>query len=367
MRKLLRNLTFTTKNLWWSIFAIVGLSVNADPSVVDVTARQRYPWNGLVDVSFSFSGDTTRDYKVTVRATDVVGGTNIVVKALTVSGSTTVANPLLLRPGEQHLIWDASLDVGAGTRIAGVKIAVSVEDQVPYPTKGLLVYWPFDGDGTDVSGNGYNLGGTSVSYGQDRFGNPKRCVYFNGRTSLTLNKSVGVNKTMSLSFWAKPQKSDYYADDIKKCLGYGSYGFEFRDFPMIIMPQANKKDGDLGVALGMGRLEIFQVSKGLLCVYYTRRGVYGDGWHHYVVTINNCGVPNVYMDGTKITPDASTSFSSSSLVIPTSLNFGGRATDSYSNTAGPGNQAYKGYVDDFMVFNRVISASEVSQLYNIGR
>lgn len=37
-------------------FSLAGFAA-ATPEVSDVTARQRYPWNGLVDISYTISGD----------------------------------------------------------------------------------------------------------------------------------------------------------------------------------------------------------------------------------------------------------------------------------------------------------------------
>ena len=158
---------------------------------------------------------------------------------------------------------------------------------------------------------------------------------------------------MSIAFWAKPQKSDYYDEDIYSGngLGYGNFGYNSVGFPMIL-PTAGTSTGELGIALGMGRLDIFQIGTYGRNVYWTRRGVYGDGWHHYAVTINNGATPVVYLDGQKINPDASTGFATTSVIIASSLNFAG---------------SYKGYSDDFFVYNRVLTTTEITQLYNMGR
>ena len=89
--------------------------------------------------------------------------------------------------------------------------------------------------------------------------------------------------------------------------------------------------------------------------------MYGDGWHHYAITISNSGAPTVYIDGSKVS-GTTKAFYDSSLFIATSLNFGGRATNSYYNYSSPGNQAYKGFIDDFMIYNRVLSETEINNL-----
>ena len=49
--------TMITALLANCLFALMAL---ADaPSVINVTAQQRYPWNGLVDISYEIAGDMT--------------------------------------------------------------------------------------------------------------------------------------------------------------------------------------------------------------------------------------------------------------------------------------------------------------------
>ena len=46
----------------------------ADPAIT-VSARQRYPWNGLVDVHFTITGDAGTKYDTSFTAKDMVGNT----------------------------------------------------------------------------------------------------------------------------------------------------------------------------------------------------------------------------------------------------------------------------------------------------
>ena len=58
--------------LWCSIAATVS----------DVTARQRYPWNGLVDLHFTITGDAGTQYATSFTAKDMVGNTNIAMRTI---------------------------------------------------------------------------------------------------------------------------------------------------------------------------------------------------------------------------------------------------------------------------------------------
>lgn len=52
---------------------------NPGPSLASVSARQRYPWNGLVDVDVSFTGNAGETYRIELSAMDKAGGTNLPV------------------------------------------------------------------------------------------------------------------------------------------------------------------------------------------------------------------------------------------------------------------------------------------------
>ena len=61
------------------ICASIGLA--ADPGIT-VSARQRYPWNGLVDLNFTITGDAGTKYDTSFTAKDMVGNTNIAMRTI---------------------------------------------------------------------------------------------------------------------------------------------------------------------------------------------------------------------------------------------------------------------------------------------
>ena len=64
--------------------AALGTSLTsfaADPGIT-VSARQRYPWNGLVDINFTITGDAGVKYDTSFTAKDMVGNTNIAMRTI---------------------------------------------------------------------------------------------------------------------------------------------------------------------------------------------------------------------------------------------------------------------------------------------
>ena len=83
----------------------------ADPGIT-VSARQRYPWNGLVDLHFTITGDAGVKYDTSFTAKDMVGNTNIAMKTTRkADGSAVNVAKEQLLPGTYNWIWDAAADL----------------------------------------------------------------------------------------------------------------------------------------------------------------------------------------------------------------------------------------------------------------
>ena len=74
----------------------------ATPTITGVTAQQRYPWNGKVDIKFEIVGDlaTGAARIFALSATDRVTGMNYVAAASALSGDVGTSS------GVHHVIWD---------------------------------------------------------------------------------------------------------------------------------------------------------------------------------------------------------------------------------------------------------------------
>ena len=76
-----------------------------DPAITGVTAQQRYPWNGKVDITYTVSGDIAstasaqgRIPSLKVAATDDTTETTYVATSL--DGDTTLTD------GTHRIVWD---------------------------------------------------------------------------------------------------------------------------------------------------------------------------------------------------------------------------------------------------------------------
>lgn len=103
-----RNLTATPDGTV-NLYAVWKLVLE----VTSVTARQRYPWNGLVDidVTFAASGLSTVSFEVK----DTKGNTNLNARTFYVGNPSENNRTLEVQPGTRRFVWDAFADLGQVT------------------------------------------------------------------------------------------------------------------------------------------------------------------------------------------------------------------------------------------------------------
>ena len=138
---------------WISGVAEQRFDLAAPLGVTGARARQRYPWNGLVDVDFTLEGDAVRCYRVTLVAEDLDGGTNLAARTVWEdrgSGALfggagepgepegVVTNAALdVAPGAHRFVWNAGADLPEG--FVADRVAVSLRAESIHDTALYLV------------------------------------------------------------------------------------------------------------------------------------------------------------------------------------------------------------------------------------
>ena len=118
-----------------AFFALAFTALAADPAIT-VSAKQRYPWNGLVDLQFTITGESGVNYDTSFTAKDVVGGTNITMATVRKSDGTAanVAKEQLL-PGTYNWVWDAAADLPKGWKSDRVTVTGTAIGGFSYSVK----------------------------------------------------------------------------------------------------------------------------------------------------------------------------------------------------------------------------------------
>ena len=94
----------------FSVLALLGGTLLAAPTITELTARQRYPWNGLVDITVMFSGVSNDLANAECRfvATNSRTQTALSVAHITREGGDSGNGNVWTR----RFVWDATADVG---------------------------------------------------------------------------------------------------------------------------------------------------------------------------------------------------------------------------------------------------------------
>ena len=98
--------------------------------ITNLRARQRYPWNGFVDISFTLEGEAWA-YDFSIAATNAATGEALSTATVYPRGGKP-GDELFAEPGEVHLVWDAGTDVPESV-ISNVALYVTVSDGTVEP------------------------------------------------------------------------------------------------------------------------------------------------------------------------------------------------------------------------------------------
>jgi hypothetical protein len=223
---------------------------------------------------------------------------------------------------------------------------------------GLVGYWPLDGNTTnwasnitqDVSGNGNNgtMSGMSISESPAP-GKIGEALKFNGRNSYIVLPRV-VSGDFTISYWMKSTQTGQYDSS---CFGnsqwYCGWSLVDAEMPGVV--------NDFGTSLGNGLIR-FGIGNPDTTIT-SSSNVNTGKWVYVAATwVQSSGTMSLYVNGAL---EATTGSSSTAArTAPTNIWI------SRNGTALPGNLFF-GTIDDLRIFNRALSAREVTQLYSMGQ
>jgi hypothetical protein len=205
------------------------------------------------------------------------------------------------------------------------------------PTNGLVVYYPFNGNANDGSGNGSNgniIGGVTST--ADRFGQSNSAYAFDGTTgyiSVPTSKHPLGNVTITYSCWVKPINDP--SVHWKAIVDAGALGTFTRSALMVVPGNQPTYTVDGGQYISFNYVLV------------------QNQWTHLVLTKTIDSLSfyvNDVFNGTW-------SFASSQAVDSTTIRIGG---------PGDGLGYFHGAIDDIRIYNRVLMRSEIASLYHEG-
>ncbi len=323
--------------------------------------------NGAVVTNSQFSITTNQWYNATFTfdGTNAKAYINGQLKSTVPATYTTFSNIYDLKFGRRHTsglpyFFNGKLDdIGVWNRALTQTEITSLYTGVPQYsdtcnnvsgslTQGLVGYWPFCGNSNDDSGNGNNGTVNGATLTTDRFGNSNSAYSFNGASNFIEvfdNNTLDISNNYTLAAW-----------------------FKISDYSTIT------PSDPFCVILGKARQSGWASGYALYAVNGNTSNTYGrhqwghqgspkqrsssaslDIWHNIICSYDGSNL-NLYFDGVLIKTQTTT-YTLANYSTPL---FFGREFDNTTTW----NRYFKGQLDDIGIWNRALTPSEVTQLYN---
>lgn len=234
-------------------------------------------------------------------------------------------------PGSTHTLLAKAYGsdaLSSASEFVGVTVVSSLE----IPTDGLMLYLPFTGNAQDGSGNAHPTTVVGAIPSADRHGNAGQAYLFNGSSYVSINDPALFNgmSSFTLAAWVKPTNLNVKQYIVAKADPY-------RDFSMRIT------DGNhLGMLIQPSDLSVPQVNAASHTFGTTE-------WVHCTAVWTGSAM-KVYVNGSLLSEN-----NFSGLVIPwtgTTLRVGSIADQEF----------FYGLIDEVLIYNRVLSDSEIAGL-----
>ena len=310
-------------------------------------SNSSYNWN---------TGDTTSNINLTSSGLYAVTVTNADGCKATDSIRVDIVNAKIIQNDTAICLGD-SIRLYADTS-NNVNQICSLNDLSQNLRNGLVSFYPFCGNANDISGNGNNGTVNGATLCPDRANKPDAAYSFNG-TNNTINYSQPfLNGTQVSEFTmravVKFNSTSNSPNIWGKTLFWGEVNFLVANTNYIVVRWANSLTGNKYSSI------------------YSNTNVIQTGlWYDIVVVYKNSS-GQIYVNGTPITTNLGWTAQGGSLLSTTQIesrcNFAQDANSSKiglrTSGGGPGNYL-NGFLDEFDIWNRALSPTEIAQLDTI--
>jgi hypothetical protein len=228
------------------------------------------------------------------------------------------------------------------TTLSVLLIAASAMAQLPsyVPTNGLLGYWPFNGNANDVSVNGNNGTANGVTLSADRFGTANSSYFFDGVNDNVLLPNMGLHDDFTISGFinAASLASSDGPEDLYSIIGDNN-GWTNPDFHWHV----NNAVTQAVIAANTPLLDsTFNLNNCL------------NQWVHVACTYETGQYTRMFINGQQIGDSVA------AVIMPSLEDL---AIGSQFNNS----RFWHGHLDDFGIWNRVLSQQEIVGLCLAGQ
>ncbi len=212
------------------------------------------------------------------------------------------------------------------------------------PTQGLIGYYPLNGNGLDVSG--YNNNGTVIGTlpTKDRFARDNYAMFFNGVDDQVQLPDVFRLSSLTICGWICPNNVDQYEKE-----AFTIYQDADNYFQIFQTMSVN----NLAIQMRYNRDVPWELTA-------TNSSLPLNQWTFCTVVIDSAGGKvSLYING-----EFSQQVDLNGVYLS---NFSGAMVTSIGGGSKNSTDYFSGNLNDFRIFNRALSASEINTLYHEGR
>ncbi len=302
-------------------------------------------------INLSWTDNATNEdgYKIERKT----GTGNYAVVGSTASNMTTFSD-LGLTPSTSYTYRVYAYNSAGNSLQYSNELTLSTQDSIPsWLTNGLVGYWPFNGNANDESGNGNNGTVNGATLASDRFGNSNKAYNFTGSTT---TPSYIEGDCTSFPTGSRTVSLWFYANDI----GVGTAGRALFGYGGQTCGQSWLENID-NYGNGGNNYEVQGHCQNQQVLYNYGSNHPNGSWIHWVITTDNLNGTNFYINGVNVKNDLT--FINQTYVAGKRFIFGAYVSQDGNNYLWYGNcYPYNGKLDDIRIYNRALSASEVSYL-----
>jgi hypothetical protein len=305
-------------------------------------------------ISVFVYNDQVKNFELTSASLTVNNGTNdlytlpleAITNKVTVNDGYVTYNLKVTKGG--YTPYTISLLADSLKACINKPLIVILKEGADEVDSGLVAYYPFNGNANDESGNGNNGIVHGATLTTDRFGNTNSAYYFDSTyISTGYYPKVNFSNCISISLWFKTTDPDMVKN--------GKHG------AMLVSQAETTHSRAFYVHLTNDNIV------GFCCLYYLfdesdkvyllKTGFtnyYDNTWHHLVALYTGLtGLMSIYLDNRLIDSKNIGNINIQNTSYP--INIG-----CYTSCRG----FYRGSIDDIRIYNRVLSESEIQNLYN---
>ena len=237
----------------------------------------------------------------------------------------------------------------AGNGSHSTSVAYTISATPANMEDGLVAYYPFNGNASDASGNGFDGVEQNVTATADRFGNANSALLFNGSSSdVEVTNIFPMLNEQTVAVWVNPATLNGYQPIIDKAIP--GFGGEV-DFQLRLPNNGNPNDGTVNWVVN---------------TEYGATGTFAGAIGHTILPVGQWSFVacvtdqannqvRLYVNG----------------VLDATGSMGGRTVRNRNYPFRIGKQigqqvnfSFNGSIDDVRIYNRALSAAEIQQIYS---